>query len=568
MLLESFDYFWRGPEPLPIHIIVPDDELVEIRSVLTENTDTPHISINIVTDGFVSPLLNSVHHVSGTAKQMIIKLAAFKFVSTPFYLTLDSDIVACKPFQERDLFLGQKALTEWAIPTLMPWWQQSAALLDLPSDPQSIARGPRLFVTPQVMSCEISRKLTEHLDKLLSKEWVAALIEKYTGNHPHIWTEYTLYDLFATEYDLLSKYYWLPEEMPSTWRLHVPGQSIWYADQFDSWNPELALLPGIAGFFAVLQSITAHNLDFDRVQRRWLKAVSRFYPDYPRSGDPDSVKRSAVVHHQSSPELTSFSLPGLDTVAVYSVLGLLRPYDIDLPKRRFGGRSDGGYVLADVLTPLQPVLSYSASTKRSFEDELLSHGLDVHTKPPSRLGVATACDNIIGTDLSAMDIPNKNAILRLDIEGAEWDILASIEPGVFSHIQQIVIEGHWLHKLRDNDFREIAQRALSRLAADFTLFHVHANNFGTVSTVEGLLVPDVIELSYVRTSMVQRKLSETVYPTNLDFPNNPHNHDIVLSFYPFVPTYAETMITDAASQVVRQHTARRTARDLNFRVDG
>ena len=60
---------------------------------------------------------------------------------------------------------------------------------------------------------------------------------------------------------------------------------------------------------------------------------------------------------------------------VIQALALLAPFDTPgLARRRIGGGGDGGYVLADCLTPSQPVLSLGIGPDLSFDAELADEG--------------------------------------------------------------------------------------------------------------------------------------------------------------------------------------------------
>ncbi len=89
------------------------------------------------------------------------------------------------------------------------------------------------------------------------------------------------------------------------------------------------------------------------------------------------------------------------------------------------------------------------------------------------------------------------------------------------------------------DFRQRFVRVLTKLNSDFTLFHVHANNVdgdNTYAFLSGVAVSNLLELSYVRTDLVERRQSHTLYPTPLDYPNIDPHDDKRLWFFPFLPS--------------------------------
>lgn len=192
-------------------------------------------------------------------------------------------------------------------------------------------------------------------------------------------------------------------------------------------------------------------------------------------------------------------------------------------KRRVGSRGDGGYVVwDDGLEPLcVAVLSYGVDTNVDFEMELASYGAKVlmfdHTvAAPSRRhpraafcreALAAHCaEGVCGT-LSAhlarlAPVPGARVLLKLDVEGAEFDAILCTPPEVLARFSQICIELHWLARpSRGGDFRTKAL-ALERLAEHFVILHAHANNYGDVLEVGGVAVPDVLEALYVNRKLL------------------------------------------------------------------
>lgn len=127
-------------------------------------------------------------------------------------------------------------------------------------------------------------------------------------------------------------------------------------------------------------------------------------------------------------------------------------------------------------------------------------------------------------------------ILKLDIEGAEWSVLRETPAELLTRFEQIALELHGLHDFDKPAFNAAAQASLRKLAAYFTLCHVHANNFGMVRIVGGFPVPEALELTFIRSDLVKRAPSTTVYPTPIDTPNYPEWPDHLLWYFPFLPS--------------------------------
>jgi hypothetical protein len=240
---------------------------------------------------------------------------------------------------------------------------------------------------------------------------------------------------------------------------------------------------------------------------------------------------------------------------VFNVLCLLTPRDmVGVGKRRIGGNDDGGYVLADMLTPAQPILSLGVGPDVSFDLELakLDHKIVMfdHTVDalPSqhqnftwhRLGVApTASADCTLRSLAELadllPITGAAPILKMDVEGAEWDVLANVQPATLRRFTQITLELHFLLRLEDDAFRMTVDAAMRNLVAEFVLVHVHGNNCGAIGHVGGFACPDTLEITLVRRDLVTTAPSATWYPTALDHTNWRGGQDYLLWGFPFAP---------------------------------
>ena len=128
-------------------------------------------------------------------------------------------------------------------------------------------------------------------------------------------------------------------------------------------------------------------------------------------------------------------------------------------------------------------------------------------------------------------------ILKIDVEGAEWDVLAiEIPAELLCRFDQIVMELHDFRLLGSTQWRDRAVAGLGKLAQYFTLHSVHGNNHAPIVLIDGLLpVADVIEVSYIRRDLAERKPLSIFLPSHLDSANDPSRPDLPLLFFPFLP---------------------------------
>lgn len=274
LCLYSLNFFWLGEQPLIVNIIVPDEETDEIESSLLSKV-YPKLKLRIMDESSLNQ--DIVKHGAGIgyAKQMLIKIAAASIINDTHYLLLDSDIVACRYFSREDLIIGGRALNAYEAPTLQEWWKKSAQILGIELETDFFYHD-RMHVTPQILSTFICRALAESITESNKKNWIELLCADYRSNPTDIWTEYTLYYLYARHHALLDEYYVQPQ-VETNYDLHSKSQNLWGSDQYEDWSPEAALSPEGRGLFMVMQSITAASIDFDELRRKYLDALEKIY---------------------------------------------------------------------------------------------------------------------------------------------------------------------------------------------------------------------------------------------------------------------------------------------------
>ena len=265
---------------------------------------------------------------------------------------------------------------------------------------------------------------------------------------------------------------------------------------------------------------------------------------------------------------------------VFDAVSELRPFDIDRGRSLVGAARDGGYVVAEIASSAD-VVSFGVGGDVSFEHAMAERGRRVflhdHTVdglPSShdrfsfrRLGVCGAATEAadlrpLDAHVAAIDGFTGAALLKMDVEGWEWEVFSSVSAETLEAFDQIVVEAHWLERLGNPLFADLVTRSLRNINAQFTLFHVHGNNCTELHVVSGLTVASVLELSYVRTSLVRRAASSAVYPSPLSCGNDPRRRDMALLFHPFLPLAADggavreaavradrCMVPEAASEV-------------------
>lgn len=238
---------------------------------------------------------------------------------------------------------------------------------------------------------------------------------------------------------------------------------------------------------------------------------------------------------------------------IRKTLHCMTPQDVlGKNKLRVGRQNDGGYVMLEDFNNVAAAYSLGIGGDVSWDLEIAARGIPVfqydHTVagPPvqnelftfQKLGIAPTDG---GEFISIPTIIRQNGhsnsrdlILKIDIECAEWDAFDALSSTDLDRFQQIVAEFHGFLRVREPEWREKAQNVLGKLLRTHAVHHVHANNWADFQIIDGVPVPDVLELCYVRRDCAVLAPSTNFYPTHFDQPCHPDRPDIILGSFRFM----------------------------------
>jgi hypothetical protein len=260
ILFRSLDALF---EPLgTCYVVAPDRDAESVRAAV------PDLRYVVLRDSDVIPeigyfrvmarLRAKLHLVGppfhGWYLQQLVKLAIADRVATPFYLTLDADVICVRPTAYDDLVRGGRALVQTTPPNHPEWNDDAERVLGLPRS------GRQYAVTPAVLSSDAVHELADHVQRRVRRHlrrfvsWRSYLLR----NLP--WTEYALYFTFLERTGLFDRY------CVHGGRDSIYSNCVWMESEFEDWDPA-ADVPGATFRFSVVQSAT--RIPPDRV---WTKA--------------------------------------------------------------------------------------------------------------------------------------------------------------------------------------------------------------------------------------------------------------------------------------------------------
>jgi len=235
------------------------------------------------------------------------------------------------------------------------------------------------------------------------------------------------------------------------------------------------------------------------------------------------------------------------------IVSLLSPMDLEGAKySRVGKDFDGGYVMLDDFQSgaVDAAYSFGIGNDVSWDVEIADRGIDVfmydHTidslpkqHPRFRYFKLGITGEKKGEDLRTLDdilaknghSQCKNLIMKIDIEGCEWDVFRQADVSIIGQFSQIVIELHGLIEAAyDPKALDTFVGVLGKINKTHQSVHVHANGSSIPLLIGGLVMPDVMEVTYVRRHDEKYNFVPNArqFPTELDQPTLQGGCDVYL----------------------------------------
>jgi len=130
------------------------------------------------------------------------------------------------------------------------------------------------------------------------------------------------------------------------------------------------------------------------------------------------------------------------------------------------------------------------------------------------------------------DAPEDSLIMKMDIEGSEWDVYADGQSGL-EKFKQLVFEFHWLAQERRHETYAAALRHIE--SAGFKVAHIHGNNNRYFYEIDGYVVPRVLEVTFVKNNPSLEKCVTEQHLHLLDHDNNHKAYPLPLARLPAGP---------------------------------
>lgn len=215
---------------------------------------------------------------------------------------------------------------------------------------------------------------------------------------------------------------------------------------------------------------------------------------------------------------------------------------------RIGKNNDGGYVMLNDFDGVTAAYSFGICNDVSWDTFFAERGIDIyqydHTikrlpkknkrfqwKKIGVCGKKNVCDNM--DTLRDLVLANghektNRMLLKMDIEGWEWDVFSETDEDLMNRFDQIVCEFHYMYSI---DYLDRIIASLERINRTHQLVHIHANNGRGVLKTKDFFMPCLLEVTYVNRANRTFCDSDRFFPTSVDQKNCEYLPDIPLGYW-------------------------------------
>jgi hypothetical protein len=242
--------------------------------------------------------------------------------------------------------------------------------------------------------------------------------------------------------------------------------------------------------------------------------------------------RKVVRSLLATKDLTITGLTKRDLVI--DLIRRLRPLKSEAGLIRLGPCGDGGYLVPDDLQGIKYCFSPGVAVESGFELDCAKRGIKCFLADGSVLQAPIKHENIVFRNKfigavessefitlddwvkSEIDDQKDDLILQMDVEGFEYEVLASLSIDLLKRFRTLVIEFHYLDRLWNESFYHFANVAFSKILASHMVVHAHPNNAMPPFVEYGVEIPRIIEYTFLRKDRQASREFETSFPHTYD----------------------------------------------------
>lgn len=228
-------------------------------------------------------------------------------------------------------------------------------------------------------------------------------------------------------------------------------------------------------------------------------------------------KGSVLNNYNSLISPAEIKIRNSSSTKIDQLISVLAPWKYRGEINRYGGIGDGSYIIpTDIVNRKSFLVSGGIGNNNNFEIQLARLGIkgfqidNSINKPPKNhdnlnfisktLGVLDG-EEIISLKTLINNVPiNKAIIVKLDIEGGEIEALRNLPKNILQKITCLSMELHSIGSLHENT--QILEMLNHLKLSGFRSIYLQANNGCLTYTMSGYLIPDNMEVTFVKKNRV------------------------------------------------------------------
>lgn len=231
----------------------------------------------------------------------------------------------------------------------------------------------------------------------------------------------------------------------------------------------------------------------------------------------------------------SLLLPVSELPMMMRLIRRVQPRQTEHALIRIGPTHDGGYLIPDDLDGIGSCFSPGVNNQIEFDLALARRGIRVHmadasvATPDGMVSNMTFAPMFLGAEdhgsvmtmeswvQRVQEEGDHDLMLQMDIEGCEYEVIASMSSALLRRFRILAIEFHLLHNLWNPGFFRLVAPLFRKLATHHQCVHLHPNNCQGVIDRGGIQIPRIMEMTFLRKDRIQHDLGTcTQFPHPLD----------------------------------------------------
>lgn len=232
-------------------------------------------------------------------------------------------------------------------------------------------------------------------------------------------------------------------------------------------------------------------------------------------------------------------LPVSDSEMMMRLIRRVQPRKTEHELIRIGSALDGGYLIPDDLDGIGACFSPGVNNQIEFDLDVARRGIRVHmadasvAAPEGMVRNMTFEPMFVGAEdhgsimtmdswvEKAQEDGDHDLMLQMDIEGSEYEVIASMSSALLSRFRILAIEFHLLDNLWNPGFFRLVAPLFRKLTTHHQCVHIHPNNCHRGIERAGIMIPRTMELTFLRRDRIKHDCGPcTDFPHPLDVDNS------------------------------------------------